>query len=399
MLGAIIFGLAGEISFGDFVDFMIESYIQGEYVKPELLNLYWFLVFCPFIIIPCFCIRTRYKLPKKFVLRFTPSFLVFSISVFVILFIFISEIILTNNIGILTLSTLSGSKENYTDYIIGRNDIYATMSNRFFGYLYMTIPFFSHIAVYNAIKTYDKRRWWLFFAISLIAFITLVSIGVNQKAPLIIFYISILAGISLLLKFNLKYAFIVPLLIFGIVNTLQVFIQGDDGWNILLSIFHTLFRAPASIPFYVNYYPTQLPYVGSDFGILANFHMPVKEATDNIEIHTIMWGQHFEKFGITGSVAAPFQFRAFAQAGLYFAIFNLILVSLFLRSLGWIYKTKLLGNNSVTHAFFAQSLIVLYYLSQTHIKDCLWSSYGILWIILGYILLLAVAILFERKNC
>jgi hypothetical protein len=397
MLGAIIFGLAGEISFGEFIDFMIQNYIQGEYVKPELLNLYWFLVFCPFIIIPCFCIRTKYKFLTNRVLRFTPSFGIFSIAVFVILFVFISEIILTKNIGILTLSTLSDSKENYTDYIIGRNTLYASMSNRFFGYLYMTIPFFSHIAVYNAVKAHDRRKWF-FFAFALIAFITIVSIGVNQKAPLIIFYISIFVGVSMLIKFKLQYAFVLLLLILGIVNALQIFILGEEGWNLSLSFFHTLFRAPSSIPFYVNYYPTQLPFVGPDFGILANLHIPVKEATDNIEIHTVMWGQSFEKYGISGSVAAPFQFRAFAQAGLYFTIFNLILVSFFIRVLGWIYKTKLLGNDSVTHAFFTQSLIVFYFLSQTHIRDCLWSSYGMVWIIFGYFLLLILSMLFERKN-
>ncbi len=397
MFGAIIFGLAGEISFGEFVDFMIDKYIQGEYVKPELLNLYWFLVFCPFLILPCFCMRSKYKLRPTNLLQFTPSFLIYSISVFIILLIIISEIIVTNNVGILTLSTLTGSKENYTDYIIGRNDIYASMSNRFFGYLYMTLPFFSHIAVYNAIKAPDKRRW-IFFAVVLVLFITLISIGVNQKAPLVIFYISILVGISMLIKVKLKYTLLVPLLILVIVNTLQIFVQGNDGWNMLLSVFHTIFRAPASIPFYVNYYPGQLPFVGPDFGILARLHIPTKEAIDNIEMHTIIWGQFLEEFGVTGSVAAPFQFRAFAQAGFYFAIFNVILVSFFLSILGWIYKTELLGNHAITHAFFTQSLIVLYFLSQTHIKDCLWSSYGIIWIIQGYLLLLAVAIIFRKRN-
>jgi hypothetical protein len=397
MLGSIIFGLAGEVSFGEFVDFMIDNYIQGEYIQPDLLNLYWFLVFSPFLILPFFCMRSKYIFkPAKF-LKFTPSFLVYSITVLIIMLIFITEIIMTNNIGIITLSTLTGSKENYTDYIIGRNDIYSSMSNRFFGYLYMTLPFFTNIAVYNALKAPDRHRW-IFCSVVLILFITIISIGVNQKAPLLIFYISILAGISMLIKVKLKFILLVPVLILLIVNALQIFVQGDDGWNMLFSFFHTIFRAPASMPFYVNYYPRQLPFVGPDFGILANLHIPAKEATDNIEMHTIMWGQFFEKFGVTGSVAAPFQFRAFAQAGLFFAIVNVVLISFFLRTLGWIYKTNVLGCHAITHAFFTQSLIVLYFLSQTHIKDCLWSSYGVIWIIHGYILLLVVGMVFRISN-
>ena len=58
----------------------------------------------------------------------------------------------------------------------------------------------------------------------------------------------------------------------------------------------------------------------------------------------------------------------------FFAIFNIFLVALFMRFLTWVYKNKILGEDSVSHAFYTQSLIVLYFLSQTHIRDCLWSS-------------------------
>jgi len=398
MLGAIIFGLAGQISYGFLIDTIIDQYIQGEYVTGAYASVYWLLLFSPFLILPLVCLRSKYKLKIDLpALRFKSALPPFIFCVVILIAVMLAEIAFTHSWGILTLQNLSNSKEDYTDYIIGRGDVYASMSNRFFGYLYMTVPFFAHIAVYHGIIKTSHTLTWRILAAILIVFIALISIGINQKSPLILFLISILVGVSLIKKLSVKFFILVPVIVIGIVNFLQVFIQGSDGWSILLSVFHTLFRAPASLPFYVNYFPEHLPFVGIDFGILETLHIPATIATDNIQMHSIMWGQYFEKFGITGSVAAPFQYRAYAQAGLFFALSNVVLVGLFICFFGWLYKKKILGDAAVSHAFFAQSLIVLYYLSQTHIRDCIWSSYGIVWVIHGYLLYFILRKLTAKK--
>lgn len=396
VIGAIVFGLADNFSYGELIDFALDSYLQGEYVSESKKLLYWFLVFSPFFLFPIFSIKLfSFK-------EFTWSFYsdsspkVFLIATIFILGVFIAEIIISNNLGILTLSNLSGSKENYTDYILGRSEFFTSMSNRFFGYLYMTLPFLSHIAIYNVIKTKSKL-FWTSISFFLITLIVIVSIGINQKAPLIIFFISIIVGISLIKKLNYLVFLIAPIVILSIVNAIQIFVQGEDGWNVLLSIFHTFFRAPSSIPFYVNYYPDKFNFVGVDFGFLSLFHIPTIDATDNADIHTVIWGQSFEQFGVTGTVAAPFHFRAFAQAGLLFSILNIFLVSTFFKLLSWVYQKFVFGDKAICHAFYTQSLIVLYFLSQTHIKDCLWSSYGIIWIFHGFLILLIVSIIFNKK--
>lgn len=389
MFGAIIFGIADKLSFGVLIDFVIDTYIQGEFVKSHLENLYWFLLFSPIIILPIFSLDFKCRLRLNNPIKFNLSSNAFAIATLIIISIFIGEIIISDNIGILTLNNLTNSKENYADYIIGRADVFNSMSNRFFGLLYMTLPFFSHISIYNSFKRKGERIWPL-LSLILVVLITIVSIGVNQKAPLIIYFISLIIGINFVKKFNTVLIIVVPLIVLVLVNTLQVFIQGTEGWNFALSFFHTIFRAPASIPFYVNYYPEQLPFVGVDFGILANLYIPATEATDNVEIHTIMWGQSFESEGVTGTVASPFQYRAFAQAGLLFSILNIIIVSFFIKFLGWVIKSNGLSDKSISHGFFTQSLIVLYFVSQTHIKDCIWSSYGVIWLIKGFILLLVI---------
>lgn len=386
MLGAIIFGFANIISFNEIIDLIIETYIQGEYVQPHLQNLYWFLLFSPFIFLPLFCLEFRFKKINLNKFHFNLTQQGFLLSTVIILGFFFAEIYSTDNLGILTLSNLTNSKENYADYIIGRADVFNTMSNRFFGFLYMTLPFFSHISIYNACKK-NNSKFWLIISSILIIIITVVSIGVNQKAPLVIYFISLFIGLSSIIKFN-KFLFIgAPLVILLIINFLQVFIQGSDGWTLTLSFFHTIFRAPSSIPFYVNYYPEKFPFVGIDFGILANFYIPTSDALDNYDIHTVMWGQGFEADGVNGTVAAPFHFRAFAQAGLFFSIFNIFILSFFIKLIGSIKRSNFFSDSSISHAFFSQSLIVLYFLSQTHIKDCLWSSYGIIWIFKGVFLL------------
>lgn len=108
-----------------------------------------------------------------------------------------------------------------------------------------------------------------------------------------------------------------------------------------------------------------------------------------------MWVQSFEKLGIEGSVAAPFHFRAYAQAGLFFSIFNFLLVALFIRFIAFIIKKPIITDNSMSFGLYAQSLIILYYLSQTHIRDCIWSSYGLVWLLHGFLIIFFVGLLLK----
>lgn len=397
MLGGIIIGLAGEVDYGFYFTFFLDKYINEEYVNQSNILLYWLLLFAPIFILPLVCVKIpySYKINTKFFSIHT-SVGSFAVCSFLVIGIMVFEILRNDNIGILTLSTLNNSKENYAEYIIGRAETFNSMSNRFFGYLYMTLPFFIHIGIYNCFKR-NNKKYWIGITGILMGFIILVSIGVNQKAPLAIFFIAVLVGISLIKKLNWQFFILAPLVVLIVVNGLQVYIQGSDGWDVFLSFFHILFRAPAAMPYYVNYFPSQLPYVGVDYGILAQLGL-AGDTEDNIIIHTIMWGQTFEKFGVHGSVAAPFNFRAYAQAGLLFSMLNVFLVGLGIRFVGWIYRIKLFGDKAVNHAFFCQSLIVFYFLSQTHIRDCLWSSYGIIWIFHGVLIYYIISKFFYTKK-
>lgn len=390
-IGAAIIVLNQFISLSEILDSAIYAYIKGEVINIEKLNLYFFLLFSPFIILPLASIKSPIIKPISY-MRFNLNFSIFMIGFILMFSFFLYEIIMTGNIGVLTLSAFGDSRLDYNEYILGRNKLFSSMSNQFFGYLYMTFPLFCHISIYKTIE--NKSKKWLIVSVFIFLIISVVSIGINQKAPLIIFYISIIAGLTITSKVNWKYILISSIGIFLIINIIQLYVIGDSGWNMILSFFHILFRAPASIPYYVNYYPDLIPFTGTDFGILAKF-TEVKSATDNIDIHSIMWGQDFLNYGIEGSVSAPFQVRAYAQNGLFFTIINILFVALFIRIISWIYKNKIFGDESISYGFLAQSFIVFYYLSQTNIKDCIWSSYGIVWIFHGIIILLIVSLLYK----
>ena len=181
---------------------------------------------------------------------------------------FLYEIIMTGNIGVLTLSAFGDSRLDYNEYILGRNKLFSSMSNQFFGYLYMTFPLFCHISIYKTIE--NKSKKWLIVSVFIFLIISVVSIGINQKAPLIIFYISIIAGLTITSKVNWKYILISSIGIFLIINIIQLYVIGDSGWNMILSFFTSCLELQHQYH-YVNYYPDLIPFTGTDSGILAKF--------------------------------------------------------------------------------------------------------------------------------
>ena len=386
VIGGILIGTKNLIDYPNQLNSAIIFYVQNEFVYGSKLKLFWELLFLPFIILPITLLfKLKFKKIKKFYVNVGKS--KFTISLFIVFSFFIYEIIFSGNLSLLTSLNFLETKNNYDELIIGRNHYFSSLGNIYFGILYMTLPFFSHISLYKYLKS--KSNFWFRYFILLFITITYFNISINQKAPLVIYFLSIIISYSFCKKIKIRSYFIFFLLSFFLINTLMVFTLGQESWNGLFTLFHAFFRAPAALPYYVNLYPDLVPFTGIDFGIKSLLRLPNITATDNIDVHTFLWGQSFKKFGIMGSVAAPFQFRAYAQAGLTFSFFSIILAGLYMRFFTFIYRNEFFGK-SLTHAFIVQSLINLYYLSQTHIKDVLWSSYGICWVFFGVIICIVV---------
>jgi hypothetical protein len=77
------------------------------------------------------------------------------------------------------------------------------------------------------------------------------------------------------------------------------------------------------------------------------------------------------------ALPAPAHVEAYAQGGLMFAVFVTVLLGIMIAAVARLRAAA--GRSAVWHAFYIQSLVMLYYLTQTSIRGALWDSYGLYW--------------------
>jgi hypothetical protein len=340
---------------------------------------YDFLLFAPFIIVPftiIFVSRLRTGYVSSVVNRFVTAHDVDSYSYIFVLVLFSGYCFFTlYRFGYLSLNNVLHLEGDFVGAMELRSEIFARLGRVFFGLLYTGLPTLTQIALYKAFKTGEwKWRYCFFSVVFMTVFLVLLT---AQKSPLFVYFLSLVLG-YVVLKGTKPW-----LLIaaggggFLLLNLIQGFVLG--AWQAIQGFYLIIFRTANSFPYYLNIYPSVVPYRGIDIaldliGLSARPDQP--ETVFNFMYPTVTWVQ--------GTSPAPAHVAAYSQAGMWFAVVTLVFIGWYLHFLSELRTTR---DSVFGYALFVEGLIAAYYLTQITVRDVLLTGYGLVWVAIPIVLL------------
>jgi len=289
--------------------------------------------------------------------------------------------------GYLNPASLVEAQGDYFSMIYNRSKIFDSLGLMFFGLTYMGLPALSHVALFQAFK-WCQAKWWLAFLLCFSA-VSMLVVLTFQIAPLAVFYLSLIVSGILLKKLSWRMSLSMMSIVLLMIGVLQFFGRGE--WSISETLFLIIFRMANSFPFYMSLFPDVLPYTGIDVG-QDMIGIP-RGPNPNELVFNYMYPM---VRGVQGAAPAPAHVAAYAQAGLMFSIFTLVIIGLLLNCIGR------LGRNCnlcpTNFALYAQSMVSIYYLTQSTLRDFFLTGYGIVWIFISLGFLYIAAPMSSRQG-
>lgn len=268
-----------------------------------------------------------------------------------------------------TQADLSGLYGNYSGIVDSRLQLFDSLNARAFGLIYSALPALCHVALFNA-KQSGKKAWLTLFGVSsTIAGVYLA--GTFQLAPLAVFGVALVASAEQLGYIELGGRRLVIVAAGLLAVTLLVNAVKSGEFEIEAAVMALIFRMPMAFPFYVTAFPDSIPFIGIDWtGPMLG--RGVDPGTSFSMAQFV-----YPRSPIGSAMTAPAHVEAYAQGGVLYAMTTIVVIALFIAGVARV--RQLARRSAIWHAFYIQSLVMLYYLTQTSLRGVIWDSYGLYW--------------------
>jgi hypothetical protein len=266
-------------------------------------------------------------------------------------------------------SILAWGMSDYVSMISVRSTLFSSLTRVYFGIVYSALPALSQYALYETVRT-RSAAWKVAFGVTL--FLTcILYFTVVQKGVLLLYLLFLGIGFAHLNSTKVRIIALWSVSIVLLLNFLQTLFSPE--WSMGGSFDLLIYRMAVSFPYYVNVYPEMIPYTGVDLGL--HLFGLAAQTRDNLDIFSIMspditWTE--------GSAAGPGHMKAYAQAGLIYSFITLVIVGFAVAFVARL-RREIKGPASFT--CYVQSLVFLYYCTQTSVREAILSCYGLVWTI------------------
>lgn len=271
-------------------------------------------------------------------------------------------------------------KSDFLSMMLLRENLMQSLGSVFFGLAYITLPMLSFCALYRLIET--RQAGWLVTFGFLGLSNALLCMALMQKSPVLLYMVFV--GIACVELKVVRWQALggVAAALVVVLTTLQSFML--DEWDYFRSFNLLTFRMAQSFPYYMSVYPEVLDHAGLDLGL--HLFGIGEVARDNLDVFNYMYP------GITwvqGAAPGPSHLRAYAQGGVLYAFATLVMIGFCLKIIVALRKSI---NGPMSFALYIETLVFLYYLTQTSFRESVLSCYGIFWGIVG----IAPLVMFNR---
>ncbi len=256
---------------------------------------------------------------------------------------------------------------NYRTLMGHRSDMFTSLGTEYFIIAYSVVPTLCNFALYEAVKS-RSLAWQIALVISLglAAFLTLSTL---QKAYLMIILLSLGLGLVTLRVIRLRSLAIFAAGSFVLLTLMQTYLIGQ--WQLQDTARHLIFRMAHAYPYYINLYPTHMPFEGIYLGLnLIGVGEP-SQISPNV-MHYI----HLSLGADLAHAPAAAHVDAYAQGGVIYSFAMLTVIGVLLGKLGGL---RLDRRGPIAFAFYIQVLVFAYYLTQASFVTSVIGSYGIAW--------------------
>ena len=344
---------------------------------------YWCLVWAPLLLVNLSAriFYRRFQLAGRAVSRWTDLGVqpISIAAVAVVMFTYcLLNLALHGYLGFGLLDVTSDA--NYRLNIQLRTEMAGMLGAWQFGLVYMALPAACVVALLVAIRRRTISAWLLTAVLS--AMIVLLDGITRTKSHLLVFALALVLASSFagLLRWR-------GVLLAGVIGIALLAIQesllgGGIGIDWLGALANVIFRMASGIPFYVDIFPSQIPFVGIDLGQSAIGFAP--GLAPNIEVANLM---NPTETWVQSSVPAPAHVAAYAQAGVAWSFVVMAAVGVFLAFVGQVLAS---ARSEIGVALGIGGCISGYYMTQTDFAGAFLHAYGFKWWVLTIVLLIIV---------
>lgn len=361
VIGAVVLGL----STGDVWDALNFGVDVSPLAQPGFT--YWCLLFSPFVIVPS-VISIAPKTTENRNQAANNSTTPMSIPGFALVFTIFSSFCFVQLYFAGALPNMFDAirVQDYQDLILARADLLSVAKTPFYGVIYMSLPALCCLAMFQMFRT-KQNRWRIAFIASVLV-TAVLSLSIRMKGPALLLFMLLVLGRHVLKGFHLFRMALATLAAFVGFTVWQGLFY--SGWTAVGSVYMVFFRMAHGFPFYVSLFPHRISYLGSNYGLAL---LGIGGGNND---NLLVFDQMYPAITwVQGAVASPAHVRAFAQAGLGYALFSLCVVGLIIAGLAWLRNWK---TSPYQFAIFSQAILVAYYLSQTSIRGILVESFSIM---------------------
>jgi hypothetical protein len=261
----------------------------------------------------------------------------------------------------------------YRENIQLRSAMAASLGDVHFAIVYMILPSLCITSLIYALRT-RRASWWLMFGV-LSAAAVFMYMTTLTKSNLIIFVTGV--GVTAFMLGAIRARGVVLAAVGALVLLMaqEAFLAGRGLLELAAAVSNLVLRLSSAIPFYVEVFPAQEPYVGIDYG-LTWFGIGPK-ASPNLVVFNYMFP---DITWVQGAAPAAAHISGYAQAGLWFSLLTMVLVGALIAFLGSLGRA---AHAPLARAAFVGGTLMCYYNTQADFVGSFNYSYGFKWWLLG----------------
>lgn len=269
------------------------------------------------------------------------------------------------------LSEILNMSNDYGALIELRVIVFSELGQILFGLVYVGLPSLCFVALYRAVLT--KSNSWLVTCVGISCVTLMFQLMTVQKSIAVVFLLSLTLAIY---KLGVIRSWYIPFgagLSLVMLTWLQELAVAD--WSIVDSLTLIAYRMAVGTVAYVKIFPSMVDYLGIDL------MLDVLGFGQSSDAGLIVFDYLYPSvIGVQGYAPAPAHIAAYAEGGVLYSLFALVLIGWFIRFSGNLsFYNNFPRYGALMYAIYMQSIVIIYYLSQTSWRNVLISSYGIIW--------------------